>query len=150
MARGCDADWQTERVIRLLLFVALGGSVWWFVHRARQAAAGVRATARRGQRLPRVPSALRGGGAGWVLFTSAGSEACRVAETVVAERRPADRVVVVDARLDPELASRWNVERVPTVLAVDKSGRVTARLVGVEALRRHLSDLPSDSEPLEG
>lgn len=150
MALCWAADWQTVWVVRLLLLVALGGSMWWFVHRARQVAAGVGASARKGRRLPRVPSALRGGGAGWVLFTSAGSEACKVAEDVVAQRRPADRVVVVDARLDPELASRWSVERVPTVLAVDKAGRVTARLVGVEALRRHLSDLPSDSEPLEG
>jgi hypothetical protein len=130
-----------------ILALALGATVWWFRARWQAVAAAWRGNDRR---LPRVPSALRGGRAGWVLFVAPNSEACLTARQLIDRHLQVDNVVVVDATTDPELAARWSVERVPTALEVDATGVVANRLVGVDAVRRHLDGMPDDSEPLGG
>lgn len=122
--------------IRLLLLVVLAGGVVWLralLHRARAA------DERRGaDTLPDVPAALRGGGPAWIVFTTPTCVACRTVTDDIARARPDDVVVRVDATTDPELAQRWDVRRAPTTLRADADGRVLARLVGAEAVRRHL------------
>jgi len=139
--------------VRILLLVLLAGGIVWLralLHRAR--AADEQRTA---DALPRVPAALRGGGAAWIVFTTPTCVACRTVTGAIAQQRAGDLVVTVDATTDPDLADRWEVRRAPTTLQVDEDGRVVARLVGAEALRRHLAattatsaDADPDSEPL--
>lgn len=137
--------------LRLLLLVVLAGGVVWIralLQRARLA------DERRGTAtLPEVPAALRGGGAAWIVFTTPTCIACRTVTALIAETRPDDLVVTVDATTDPDLADRWEVRRAPTTLQVDARGHVLARLVGAEAVRRHLQGAGDagtgvDSEPL--
>lgn len=137
--------------LRLLLLVVLAGGIVWLraaLHRARAS------DERRGvDALPTVPSALRGGGAAWIVFTTPTCVACRTVTGLITESRPGDLVVTVDASTDPELAERWEVRRAPTTLQTDADGRVMARLVGADAVRRHLAASPTernevDSEPL--
>lgn len=146
LVAACETSPVTLRIT--ILALALGASAWWFRSRWHAVAAAWRGNDRR---LPRVPSALRGGRAGWVLFVAPDSGACQTARQLI-ERHPRgdNVVVVVDATTDPELVARWSVERVPTALEVDATGVVTNRLVGVDAVRRHLGGLPDDSEPLDG
>ena len=122
--------------LRLLLLAALAGGVVW-VRAVWQRA---RATdERRGpSALPTVPAALRGGGAAWVVFTTPTCVACRTVTGLIADARPDDLVVTVDATTDPDLAERWDVRRAPTTLQTDVNGRVLARLVGADAVRRHV------------
>lgn len=137
--------------LRLLLLVALGGGVVWLrslMHRARQAD-----ERRSADALPRVPAALRGGGAAWVVFTTPTCASCRTVIDLLARSRPDDRVVTIDATTDPDLAQRWEVRRAPTTLRTSPDGDVIARLVGAEAVRHHLSGEEGtadtgDSEPL--
>jgi hypothetical protein len=90
-----------------------------------------------------------------VIFTTPTCVACRSVEQILATDRPGERVVRIDATVDPELASRWEVCRAPTTLLADADGNVVARLVGAEAVRRYLNDtaspttLAADSEPLD-
>jgi thiol-disulfide isomerase/thioredoxin len=139
--------------LRLLLLFALAGGVAWFRlswQRARRADVN-RPTAG----LPDVPSALRGGGAAWIIFTTPTCVACRTVEQLLVDHRPGERVVRVDATTDPDLAARWEVRRAPTTLRVDAGGKVVRRLVGAEAVRHHLATIDSDdggspdSEPLD-
>ncbi len=140
-------------ITRLLVLFLLAGGVFW-----------LRTLWQRSQRndenlssvgLPTVPSALRSGGAAWIIFTTPTCVACRSVEQLLAKDRPTDRVVRVDATIDPDLAGRWDVRRAPTTLLADEDGRVVARLVGAEAVRRYLNDtaMPAvpdvDSEPLD-
>lgn len=136
---------------RLLLLITLAGGVVWIravLHRAR-AADERRST----DALPTVPAALRGGGAAWVVFTTPTCVACRTVTDLIGTAHPDDLVVTVDATIDPGLADRWEVRRAPTTLRTDADGRVVARLVGAEAVRRHLADAShttadADSEPV--
>lgn len=139
--------------VRLLLLLALTGSVVWFkVMWQRSRTADER---RSTNGLPRVPSALRGGRAAWVIFTTPTCVACRTVERLLADERPGDRVVRIDATTDPDLAARWDVRRAPTTLMVDSDGNVQKRLVGAEAVRHHLATAGGpgtgnpDSEPLD-
>lgn len=135
--------------VRFLLLVALGGGVVWLralLHRARHADE-QRGTAT----LPTVPAALRGGGAAWIVFTTPTCVACRTVTELIAQARPDDLVVTVDATADPDLADRWEVRRAPTTLRCDAEGNVLARLVGADAVRRHLvasTDGHADSVPV--
>jgi glutaredoxin len=134
--------------LRLLVLLMLVGGIGWLrvvLTRARHNDA-----TRGADRLPLVPAALRQDGAAWIVFTTPMCVGCRSVEQLLAEHRPDDRVVLVDATTDPELASRWDIRRAPTTLHADRSGRVTARLVGVEDVRRHLVDASgaTDSEPI--
>jgi len=138
--------------VRLLLLVALGGGVVWL--RAVLARSRTADERRGADDLPTVPSALRGGGAAWVVFTTPTCVACRTVTEFIHQHRPGARVVTIDATVDPDLAARWDVRRAPTTLETDGDGRVLARLVGAEAVRRHLvgpdgSGAGADSEPLQ-
>lgn len=138
--------------LRLLLLVALAGGVVWLraaMHRARRADEHRNADA-----MPKVPAALRGNGAAWIVFTTPTCVACRTVTGLIADARPEAIVVTVDATTDPDLAERWEVRRAPTTLQTDADGRVLARLVGADAVRRHLAGLhtstdEADSEPLQ-
>lgn len=138
---------------RLLILFLLGGGVLWLrsLWQRRQRAD----ENRQSDGLPQVPAALRGGGPAWVIFTTPTCVACRSVEQILATDRPGERVVRIDATVDPELASRWEVRRAPTTLLADADGNVVARLVGAESVRRYLNDtaspttLAADSEPLD-
>jgi glutaredoxin len=135
--------------LRLLLLLVLAGGIGWARFTLRRAG---HADAERGTAgLPTVPAALRQRGAAWIIFTTPMCVGCRSVEQLLAEHRPDERVVLVDATTDPDLAARWDVRRAPTTLHADASGQVTARLVGVEAVRRHVVDASGtfDSEPLD-
>lgn len=135
--------------IRLVVLLVLAGGVVWLRWRIRSRASadGNRSTGG----LPVVPAALRGGSSAWVIFTTPTCVACRSVEQMLAEHRPGERVVRIDASTDPELAGRWKVQRAPTTLLTDNDGRVVARLVGAEAVRKHLAASDPgviDSEPI--
>jgi hypothetical protein len=134
--------------IRLLLLLVLAGGIGWV--RFTLARAGRADVGRGATGLPDVPAALRHGGAAWIVFTTPMCVGCRSVEQLLAAERPGERVVLVDATIDPDLAARWDIRRAPTTLHADAKGRVTSRLVGVEAVRRHLVDAggTGDSEPI--
>jgi thioredoxin len=68
-----------------------------------------------------------------VLFHSLWCAACRwlrpTLEEIVAERAGALKLVTVSVDREPELAGRWGVRRIPTVVAF-RDGREVARVVG--------------------
>ncbi len=68
-----------------------------------------------------------------VLFHSLWCAACRwlrpTVEEIAADRAGAVRLVTVSVDRAPELAARWRVGRIPTVLLVE-GGRERARVVG--------------------
>lgn len=135
--------------VRLVILLVLAGGIVWLRWRMRARAAADRDRTTGG--MPLVPSALRGGSSAWVIFTTPTCVACRTVEQMLAEQRPGERVVRVDATTDPELAQRWKVQRAPTTLLADNDGKVVARLVGAEAVRKHLANSNpgiSDSEPI--
>lgn len=135
--------------VRVFILLVLAAGILWLRWRMRTRAAADRNRSTGG--LPRVPSALRGGSSAWVIFTTPACVACRSVEQMLAEQRPGERVVRVDATTDPELAQRWKVQRAPTTLLADNNGKVVARLVGAEAVRQHLAKsnpTVTDSEPI--
>jgi hypothetical protein len=105
---------------------------------------------RSGTTSERVPAALRGGGAAWVVFTPPGAPAGQEIAAMVGAARPGERVVLIDPVADADLAVRWSITRVPTTLRTGSDGRVEATLVGIEAVRRHLAagEPGNDSTPL--
>lgn len=121
---------MTTRLLLLLLLT--GGVVWLRIALLRWRN---QDRARGPAELPRVPAALRGGGPAWVVFTTPLCVSCAGVEQLLRERRPHERVVLVDATQDPDLAARWEVRRSPTTLLVEPDGTVAARLVGLEAVR---------------
>jgi len=75
----------------------------------------------------------------WVVFST---EYCAVCPALVAEieqRRPGDRVAVLDVADHLDLAAAHKVRRAPTVLRTDGHGTVVARLSGADAVRAELS-----------
>lgn len=133
---------------RLFVLLVLAGGLTWLrlaMLRRRRADAG-----RGAKGLPSVPAALRGGGAAWIIFTTPVCAACGNVEQILQRARPGERVVLVDATTDPELADRWDIRRAPTTLRAEADGTVSARLVGVEAVREHVGAGAgvADSEPL--
>lgn len=85
-----------------------------------------------------VPAALRRHGAAWIVFTTPMCASCSAVEQLLRANRPDETVVLVDASRDPELAARWDIKRAPTTLYASADGTVTARLVGVDAVRSAL------------
>lgn len=118
---------------RMLVLILTAGVLVWARHALlsrhhRDRTRGSRA-------LPAVPSALRAGGSAWIVFTTPLCRSCDAVQELLNTHRPGERVVIVDASRDPELASRWDIKRAPTTLHADDHGKVTARLVGVDAVR---------------
>jgi hypothetical protein len=123
-------------ILRLVVLAILAGALAWLsviVMRARQVDA-----RRHVADLPAVPPGLRHGGAAWIVFSTPMCVGCRSVEQLLAHHRPDEQIVRVDATQEPGLAARWEVRRAPTTLHADANGTVTARLVGVEAVQRHL------------
>ncbi|MEJ5254420.1 MAG: thioredoxin family protein [Acidimicrobiales bacterium] len=75
----------------------------------------------------------------WVIFTTPYCASCDAVERELRRAFPSEAVVRVDATEHPGLAERYQVRRAPTVLRADRAGRVLARVVGPEGLRRHLA-----------
>jgi len=84
---------------------------------------------------PLVPASLLAGASRtWVVFTSPYCATCGPVEELLRASDPEARVVKVDATREPHLADAFSVRAAPTVLLADGGGRVTARLVGAEAV----------------
>jgi thiol-disulfide isomerase/thioredoxin len=90
--------------------------------------------------LPPLPLELVSGASGtWVIFTTPYCVSCEAVERDLRRVYPAEAVVKIDATERPELAERYGIRRAPTVLRSDPAGRVLARIVGPEGVRRHLA-----------
>lgn len=74
----------------------------------------------------------------WVVFTTPWCAACNVVTQELAVQDPIGRLVKVDATQDLDLARRYRVRHVPTVLLADGRGEVQDRLVGLEAVRGYV------------
>ena len=89
---------------------------------------------------PPVPVELVGGAQRtWVLFTTPWCASCGPVEEQLRAAEPDARVVKVDATREPDLAGTFSVRTAPTVLLADARGRVTTRLVGVEAVNHYVA-----------
>ncbi|MBU6329982.1 MAG: DUF4395 family protein [Acidobacteria bacterium] len=92
-----------------------------------------------------VPAEYVDGTPAWLVFTT---EYCAVCPRVVAEiraARPSDHVHVLDVAENVALAAAHRVRRAPTVLRTDATGRIIARLSGVDAV---LAELSADDRSL--
>jgi hypothetical protein len=88
---------------------------------------------------PVVPSHLLEGAARtWVVFTTPYCATCGPVEASLRASDPAARVVKVDATRHVDLANAFAVRAAPTAVLADADGRVTARLVGAEAVDRYV------------
>ena len=91
---------------------------------------------------PLVPAALRAGAdRTWVVFTSPYCATCGPVEARLRASDPGARVVKVDATREPDLADSFSIRSAPTALLVDGEGKVTARLVGAEAVDAYVAAL---------
>lgn len=89
---------------------------------------------------PPLPAELVSDAPGtWVIFTTPYCVSCDAVESDLRRAFPSEAVVKIDATEQPELAERYLVRRAPTVLRTDPAGRVLARIVGPEGVRRHLT-----------
>ena len=77
----------------------------------------------------------------WVIFTTPLCVSCDAVRADLVAHDPASRVVTIDATERPDLSDRYGVRQAPTTILADRSGRVTERLVGPEAVRAHLADV---------
>ena len=92
-------------------------------------------------RWPDLPEELATDAAStWVIFTTPLCVSCDAVRADLLAHDPTSRVVTVDATERPELADRYGVRRAPTTILAERSGRITERLVGPEAVRAHLRD----------
>ena len=88
---------------------------------------------------PVVPASLRAGAVRtWVVFTTPYCASCGPVEARLRTTDPGARVVKVDATREPHLARAFSIRAAPTALLADDSGRVTARLVGAEAVEAYV------------
>jgi len=88
---------------------------------------------------PLVPVALLAGAARtWVVFTTPYCASCGPIEERIRASDPGARVVKVDATREPHLAGAFSIRSAPTVLLADDQGRVTARLVGADAVENYV------------
>lgn len=119
-------------VVALLAALVLAGRGW---QRSRDRVRRMASTEPRdGVELAAVGLDLGDAPAGAVLLSSSGCAPCVQVRRVLAEvggHHPGFRWVEVDAADHLELAERLAVRRVPTVLVVDRSGRLLARAGGV-------------------
>jgi hypothetical protein len=88
---------------------------------------------------PVVPASLRAGAERtWVVFTTPYCATCGPVEARLRTSDPAARVVKVDATREPHLARAFSIGSAPTALLADGDGRVTARLVGADAVETYV------------
>lgn len=88
---------------------------------------------------PLVPASLLAGAARtWLVFTTPYCASCGPVEASLRASDPDARVVKVDATREPHLAEAFSVRSAPTALLSDGAGRVTARLVGAEAVAAYV------------
>jgi hypothetical protein len=126
--------------LRVVILIAIvGGVAALTVWHRRRVAADATSGAARWPALPDELSAANANGSSWVIFTTPLCVSCRQVEAELARSRPDDRVIMIDATAQPDLADRYGVKRAPTTIAADHRGRVVARLVGVEDVRAHLA-----------
>ncbi len=89
--------------------------------------------------VPRVPTVLVAGAQRtWLVFTTPWCASCGPVEAQLRESDPEARVVRVDATRERDLAGAFAVRSAPTALLADAEGRVRARLVGPQAVERHI------------
>ena len=123
--------------VRLLVIagaaVVIALAAWAYRRRARadQLASGP---------FPPVPASLRGDAERtWLVFTTPTCASCGPVQESLRAAEPSSRVVAVDATRHPDLAGAFAVKRAPTVVLAGPEGEVEARLVGAEAVHRHLA-----------
>ncbi len=89
---------------------------------------------------PLVPASLLAGASRtWVVFTSPYCATCGPVEAHLRASDPGARLVRVDATREPHLADAFSIRSAPTVLLADAGGKVTARLVGAEAVTEYVA-----------
>jgi hypothetical protein len=91
-----------------------------------------------------VPAEFISDRGSWVVFTT---EFCAVCPKIVQEirsARPDETVHVLDVAEHTTLAAAHKVRRAPTVLRVDTSGLVIARLAGADAVLTELAAIAAD------
>lgn len=89
---------------------------------------------------PRVPEHLVDGAEHtWVVFTTPFCATCDPVAESLRRANPSARVIKVDVTEDIELGEAFYVRSAPTVVLADGTGEVQTRLVGAEAVRRHLT-----------
>jgi hypothetical protein len=90
---------------------------------------------------PTVPASLLAGAERtWLVFTTPYCASCGPVESSLRASDPGARVVKVDATREPHLADAFSIRSAPTALLADAAGRVTARLVGAEAVTGYLAE----------
>jgi thiol-disulfide isomerase/thioredoxin len=124
-------DTLGQRVIGVLLFLVVAGVVGlWHRHRS-----GRSRPVPDGERLsPAQLGAELGSSATLLQFSAPVCGPCRATRRVLSElaaQRPDVRHVELDAERHLDLVRRLNVLRTPTVLVLDRAGRVVARAGGV-------------------
>ncbi|HEX9682931.1 MAG TPA: protein disulfide isomerase family protein [Acidimicrobiales bacterium] len=117
-------------VLVLLFGLALATRVW------RQRSAAI--VAERPDH-PQLPASLLAGGSTWVMFTTPYCASCGQVAEILGQADPTTPVVRIDATERTDLAHAFSVRSAPTVLLADAAGVVRERLVGVAAVRRHIS-----------
>ncbi|MCC5950584.1 MAG: thioredoxin family protein [Acidimicrobiia bacterium] len=129
-----DSLMTVRLVVLVLVAVAVGvAAVWW-----RWRASADRHRGAEG--LPRLPAEWRGHDPTWVVWTAPTCASCRGLLDLLARRAPEMAVQAVDVTEEPEGAENYSIRSTPTTLVATADGRVTHRLVGVDAARRHLEE----------
>jgi hypothetical protein len=89
---------------------------------------------------PAVPASLLAGAERtWVVFTTPYCATCGPVEARLRASDPLARVVKVDATREPHLADAFSIRSAPTAVLADAEGRVTARLVGADAVEAYVA-----------
>lgn len=94
---------------------------------------------------PAVPEQLRGPGRTWLVFATEFCATCGPVVDRLHDLRPDDTVRKVMVEDDPALADRFSVRTAPTLLEVDRDGRVVDSVAGPDAVLRHVAALGADS-----
>lgn len=107
---------------RLLVLMAVSGLVWLSIHWLRNYFADRHFP----ERFDRSDVGLNGSGALIVEFTTPYCYECKEALPVLraASETHSSHLVVVDASDRPDLAEKYGIKTTPTILVVDRKGRV--------------------------
>ena len=124
---------ETRLVVIAVVVVVVALAAWAYRRR-------VRADRHAAGPFPAVPASLRADAdRTWVVFTTPTCAACGPVQETLRSAEPSSRVVAVDATARPDLAEAFAVKRAPTVVLAGPEGAVEARLVGADAVNRHLA-----------